>query len=104
MVAGSFGLDYDTQSKAILLKNLEAFLKQKSQDSKRVLLVVDEAQHLPYQSLEEFRMLLNLELDGKPLLQILMLCQDELRCLLHADNMEQVRQLITATYHLRKLD
>ncbi|MEI7866963.1 MAG: XrtA/PEP-CTERM system-associated ATPase [Candidatus Methylumidiphilus sp.] len=104
MVAGSFDLPYDSFAKAVLLKNLEVFFKLKSQEGKRVLLVVDEAQHLPYQSLEELRMLLNMELDGKPILQIFMLGQDELRCLLQADNMEQVRQRITATYHLRALE
>jgi general secretion pathway protein A len=104
MVAGSFGLPYDTFAKAVLLKNLEAFFKLKAEEGKRVLLVVDEAQHLPYQSLEELRMLLNMESDGKPILQIFMLGQDELRFILQADNMEQVRQRITATYHLRALE
>ncbi len=103
MVAGSFGLPYDTLAKAVLLKNLEAFFKSKAKDGQRVLLVVDEAQNLPYQSLEELRMLLNLELDGKPILQIFMLGQDEMRGVLQSDKMEQVRQRITATYHLRPL-
>jgi putative secretion ATPase (PEP-CTERM system associated) len=104
MVSGSFGLPYDTFAKAVLLKNLETFFKLKAEEGKRVLLVVDEAQHLPYQSLEELRMLLNMELDGKPILQIFMLGQDELRSLMQADNMEQIRQRITATYHLRALE
>ena len=104
MVAASYDLPFDGIPKAVLLKSLEGFFKMKAQEGKRVLLVVDEAQHLPYQSLEELRMLLNLEFNGKPLLQIFMLGQDELRCLLQADNMEQVRQRITATYHLRALE
>jgi putative secretion ATPase (PEP-CTERM system associated) len=104
MVAGSFGLSYDTLVKAVLLKNLETFFKLKAKEGKRVLLVVDEAQNLPYQSLEELRMLLNLELDGKPILQIFMLGQNEMRGLLQSDKMEQVRQRITATYHLRPLE
>ncbi|CAG1022465.1 hypothetical protein MTYM_01743 [Methylococcales bacterium] len=104
MVAASFGLPFEGLAKAVLLKNLEAFFKQKAKEGKRVLLVVDEAQNLPYQSLEELRMLLNLELGGKPIIQIFMLGQEEMRCLLHSDNMEQVRQRITATYHLRPLE
>jgi general secretion pathway protein A len=103
MVAASFGLPFEGLAKAVLLKNLEAYFKQKAKEGKRVLLVVDEAQNLPYQSLEELRMLLNLELEGKPIIQIFMLGQDELRNLLQAENMEQVRQRITATYHLRPL-
>lgn len=104
MVAGSFGLAYDALAKAVLLKNLETFFKLKAKEGKRVLLVVDEAQNLPPQSLEELRMLLNLELDGKPIIQIFMLGQDEMRGLLQSDKMEQVRQRITATYHLRTLE
>ena len=104
MVAGAFGLSYDTLAKAVLLKNLESFFRLKAKEGKRVLLVVDEAQNLPYQSLEELRMLLNMELDGKPVLQIFMLGQDEMRAVLQSDKMEQVRQRITATYHLRPLE
>ena len=104
MVAGAFGLPYDSLAKAVLLKNLESFFKLKAKEGKRVLLVVDEAQNLPYQSLEELRMLLNMELDGKPILQIFMLGQEEMRNLLQSDKMEQVRQRITATYHLRPLE
>lgn len=104
MVAGSFGLPFEGLAKAVLLKNLESFFKLKAREGKRVLLVVDEAQNLPYQSLEELRMLLNLELDGKPIIQIFMLGQEEMRVLLQSENMEQVRQRITATYHLRPLE
>ena len=104
IIAAAFGLSYDAYAKAILLKNLENFFKAKAMEGKRVLLVVDEAQNLPQQSLEELRMLLNFESGGRPAFQIFMLGQDELRSILQADDMEQVRQRITATYHLRPLD
>jgi putative secretion ATPase (PEP-CTERM system associated) len=104
IIAAAFGLSYDAYAKAILLKNLENFFKQKASEGKRVLLVVDEAQNLPQQSLEELRMLLNFELGGRPTFQVFMLGQEELRNVLQADDMEQVRQRITATYHLRPLD
>lgn len=104
IIAATFGLSYDGDAKAILLKNLENFFKLKAREGKRVLLVVDEAQNLPHQSMEELRMLLNFELDGRAIFQVFMLGQDELRSSLQADAMEQVRQRITATYHLRPLD
>ncbi|QSA98015.1 XrtA/PEP-CTERM system-associated ATPase [Methylococcus sp. EFPC2] len=104
IIAATFGLSYDGDAKAVLLKNLENFFKLKAREGKRVLLVVDEAQNLPYQSMEELRMLLNFELDGRAIFQVFMLGQDELRLMLQSDNMEQVRQRITATYHLRPLD
>jgi len=104
IIAATYGLSYDGDAKAVLLKNLENFFKLKAREGKRVLLVVDEAQNLPHQSMEELRMLLNFELDGRAIFQVFMLGQDELRGMLQADSMEQVRQRITATYHLRPLD
>jgi putative secretion ATPase (PEP-CTERM system associated) len=104
IIAATFGLSYDGDAKAILLKNLENFFKLKAREGKRVLLVVDEAQNLPQQSLEELRMLLNFELEGRPIFQVFMLGQDELRLTLQGGKLEQVRQRVTATYHLRPLE
>lgn len=104
IIAATFGLPYDGDVKAVLLKNLENFFKLKAREGKRVLLVVDEAQNLPQQSMEELRMLLNLELDGRSIFQVFMLGQDDLRVTLQSESMAQVRQRITATYHLQPLD
>ncbi|HUL11531.1 MAG TPA: XrtA/PEP-CTERM system-associated ATPase [Methylococcaceae bacterium] len=104
IVAATFGLPFDGDVKAALLKNLENFFKLKAREGKRVLLVVDEAQNLPPQSLEELRMLLNFELDGRSIFQVFMLGQDDLRTTLQLESMLQVRQRITATYHLQPLD
>jgi general secretion pathway protein A len=104
IVAATFGLSYDGDAKAILLKNLEHFFQGKAREGKRVLLVVDEAQNLPVQSLEELRMLLNFEQGGRTVFQVFLLGQDELRITLQGEKMEQVRQRVTATYHLRPLE
>jgi general secretion pathway protein A len=104
IIAATFGLSYDGDAKAILLKNLESFFTHKAREGKRVLLVVDEAQNLPLQSLEELRMLLNFEMEGRSIFQVFMLGQDELRLTLQGGKMEQVRQRVTATYHLRPLE
>ncbi len=104
IIAATFGLSYDGDAKAVLLKNLEQFFKLKAREGKRVLLVVDEAQNLPVQSLEELRMLLNFESEGRSIFQVFLLGQDELRATLQGSKMEQVRQRITAMYHLRPLE
>ncbi|MCB1744508.1 MAG: AAA family ATPase, partial [Gammaproteobacteria bacterium] len=57
MVAAGYGLAYQRQSKAALLKNIEQFTHACHEEGKRVLLVVDEAQGLPRKSIEELRML-----------------------------------------------
>lgn len=104
IIAATFGLSYDGDAKAVLLKNLESFFKDKASEGKRVLLVVDEAQNLPLQSLEELRMLLNFEFESRPIFQVFMLGQEELRITLQGGKMEQVRQRVAATYHLRPLE
>ncbi|MBN2700124.1 MAG: AAA family ATPase [Methylothermaceae bacterium] len=103
IISATFGLSYDGDDKATLLRNLEAFFKEKAREGKRVLLVVDEAQNLPRQSLEELRMLSNFEMNGRPLFQAFLLGQDEFRSALQDEHMAQVRQRVIATYHLRPL-
>lgn len=103
IVAASFGLPHEGV-KASLIKGLEDFFTTKVREGKRILLVVDEAQNLPTQSLEELRMLSNFESNGKPMFQSFMLGQDQFRKVLQKDVMEQVRQRVTATYSLRPLE
>ncbi len=104
MVNAAFGLAHEGLSKATLLRNLEAFLRARRAEGKRVLLVVDEAQNLPRRSIEELRMLSNYQQDGVALLQSFLIGQAELRSTLQGNGMEQVRQRIIAGYHLRPLD
>lgn len=103
IIAATFGLSHDG-SKATVLQGLETFFRSKAREGKRILLVVDEAQNLPRESLEELRMLSNFEMNGRSLFQSFLLGQDEFRQLLQLDTMEQVRQRITATYHLRPFE
>lgn len=104
LVAGAFGIPTVNQSKGALLANLETFFRARKLEGKRVLLVVDEAQNLPIETLEELRMLSNFEKNGKALLQTFLLGQVELKKTLQARSMEQFRQRIIAGFHLRPLD
>jgi len=104
MVAASYGLAHDRAPKATLLKNLEAFLMARAREGKRVLLVVDEAQNLPVRSLEELRMLSNFQVGEKALMQSFLLGQEEFRKTLQAEELEQLRQRVIASYHLSALD
>jgi putative secretion ATPase (PEP-CTERM system associated) len=104
MVAGAFGLPYEDASKAAILIRLEQFFRQCEQNGQRALLVVDEAQNLTAKTLEELRMLSNFQSGDKSLLQTFLLGQPEFRKTLHSDSMQQLRQRVTATYHLGPLD
>jgi len=103
MVASKFELEVETNTKADILKKLETFLFQLAKQGKRALLLVDEAQNLPLETIEELRMLSNFQQDGKPLLQSFLLGQEELQPILRAPNMEQFRQRIVASCHLAPL-
>ena len=103
MVASKFEIDVANKSKTDLLEALENYLFGLSKQGKRALLLVDEAQNLPLETIEELRMLSNFQQAGKPLLQSFLLGQEELQPILRAPNMEQFRQRIVASCHLAPL-
>jgi putative secretion ATPase (PEP-CTERM system associated) len=104
MLAATFKITYkETDNKATLLSRLEDFFIENARLGKRILLIVDEAQNLPEESIEELRMLSNHEFDGKSIFQIFLLGQEELGHLLASSEMDQVKQRIVATYYLKEL-
>ncbi len=103
LVAAEFKIPLKGNSKAELLRSIETFLIQLHKQGKRALLLVDEAQNLPAETVEELRMLSNFQLDDKPLIQSFLLGQEELKDIIQAPNMEQFRQRIIASAHLKPL-
>ena len=87
-----------------LVDRLNAFLLDSHARGERVVVVIDEAQNLSRDALEQVRLLTNLETDKDKLLQIVLLGQPELRDLLGQDNLRQLAQRITARYHLTPLN
>ena len=100
MIASSFNLVVTEHSKASYLDAIYSYLKRLHAQHRRALLLVDEAQNLPLDSIEELRMLSNFQFDGKPLLQSFLLGQNELNAIVQAPNMEQFRQRIIASSNL----
>lgn len=103
LVAAEFKIPVASHSKADLLRAIEDFLISLNQQGKRALLLVDEAQNLPSETVEELRMLSNFQLNNKPLIQSFLLGQEELKDIIQAPNMEQFRQRIIASAHLKPL-
>ncbi|MCF2948066.1 XrtA-associated ATPase [Paraglaciecola aquimarina] len=103
MVASKFQVTTKGSTKTDILNDLEAYLMSLHKEGKRALLLVDEAQNLPLETIEELRMLSNFQAEGKPLLQSFLLGQEELQPILRAPNMEQFRQRIVASCHLAPL-
>jgi general secretion pathway protein A len=101
MTAESFGVAAGGLDKAGTLKAIEAYLHAEARAGRRCLLVVDEAQNLAVDALEELRMLSNFQLGSSALLQIFLLGQPEFRDLVQsAPELEQLRQRVIATHHL----
>ena len=103
-VALAFGIAPKNLSKAELIATIEAFLTQLVTQNSRALLVVDEAQNLNREAVEELRMLSNFQLGNQALLQTFLVGQPELRKLLVSKPMEQFRQRVIASCHLGPMD
>ena len=87
-----------------LVDGLNAYLLDAYAQGLRVVLLIDEAQNLPADALEQVRLLTNLETDTQKLLQILLLGQPELRAMVARPELRQLAQRITARFHLTPLD
>jgi putative secretion ATPase (PEP-CTERM system associated) len=99
----SFGIASASTSKAHLIGSLEAFLTALAAKGRRALLIIDEAQNLKHEAVEELRMLSNFQLGKHGLLQSFLVGQPELRQLLQSKSMEQLRQRVIASCHLGPL-
>jgi len=102
-IAIEFGLPVNGLDRLDTLAVFNAFLLQQVENGKESVLIIDEAQDLTEELLEQVRLLSNLELDDRKLLQIVLLGQPELRDRLNSHRLRQLRQRITVRYHLPSL-
>ncbi len=103
LVSLKFGLEGESGQKSQLIYQLETFLFRLHRESRRPLLIIDEAQDLARDALEELRLLTNLQKDNQPLLQIFLVGQEELRHKVLTRGLEQLHQRIVAACHLAPL-
>ena len=83
---------------------LSQYLLNSHKNGRNTVLIIDEAQHLRSEVLEQLRLLTNLETDTKKLLQVILIGQPELQQLLKRQDLRQLAQRITARYHLLPLN
>jgi general secretion pathway protein A len=103
-VNDEFGVPSDSASKKDLIAALNVFLLSENAAGRDCLLIVDEAQNLAPETLEQTRMLSNLETETDKLIQILLMGQPELRDTLRLPRLEQLNQRVTVRHHLSALD
>lgn len=93
-----------TGTRRDMLVALNHFLLDQKRRGRRVVVVIDEAQALDGNTLEQLRMLSNFETETAKLLQIVLVGQPELRDLLARSDLEQLNQRVTVRWHLGRLD
>jgi general secretion pathway protein A len=103
MINEDFGLDVENKDKITLLRELNDFLIDQYANHRQPILIVDEAQNLSAELLEEVRMLSNLETDRSKLLQIILVGQPELTRTLAGAELRQLRQRINIRCHISPL-
>ena len=102
-IAIEFGLEVRGMDRLDTVATINSFLLDQIMNGKEAVLIIDEAQNLTEELLEQVRLLSNLEMDDRKLLQIVLMGQPELRDRLNSPNLRQLRQRITVRYHLSPL-
>ncbi len=92
------------ETKKECLDTLNSFLLETFRKGGNALLLIDEAQNLTHNLLEQIRMLSNLETEKEKLIQIVLVGQSELKTLLASPSLRQLNDRITVRYNLRPLD
>jgi general secretion pathway protein A len=102
-IATEFGLDVRGKDRFQTLQILNFFLLEEMAKQRDVVLIIDEAQNLTNELLEQIRLISNLETDDRKLIQIVLMGQPELRDRLNEHSLRQLRQRVTIRFHLGAL-
>jgi putative secretion ATPase (PEP-CTERM system associated) len=104
MINEDFGLEADGKDKVVLLRELNDFLLSECAAGRQPIIIIDEAQNLSTEALEEIRLLSNLEADNFKLVQIILVGQPELKQIIAKPTLRQLRQRISISCHLNPLN
>lgn len=102
-ILSAFRIEPEGEGRTGEIEAFEDYLFDQLNRGRRVLLIIDEAQNLPFKTFEELRMLSNIDYEGTPLFQVFLVGQPEFRAIMEQPNMEQLRQRVIASYHLEPL-
>ncbi len=98
-----FEMNRTFDTKGEFLIHFKHFLHEAHQEQRKVLLIIDEAQRLNHELLEQMRLLSNIEMDNRKLINIFFVGQTEFKDTLRQERNKAVRQRITVSYHLDPL-
>jgi general secretion pathway protein A len=103
-IINDFGIRAKNKTRLSFILELNRFLLEESQSGNNVVLIIDEAQNLKPQTLEQVRLLSNLETEKNKLLQIVLVGQPQLNYKLNLYELRQLRQRIMVRYHIAPLE
>ena len=99
----AFDQPYDATDKVALFDQLQRHLIEEYSQGRRSVLIIDEAQNLAVHTLEELRMLSNINADKDQLLQLVLVGQPQLKALLRRPELEQFAQRVSSDFHVEPL-
>ena len=102
-IADGLGLNIEGERVGIIMQNIQNKLEEKAREGKRIVVLVDEAHAMPPETLEELRLLYNLQVGDNKLLQIVLFGQPELDAKLSQPNMRQLKDRIVHHFHMQPL-
>jgi type II secretory pathway predicted ATPase ExeA len=102
-IGDALGLKIDGERVGIIMQNIQNKLEEKAREGKRVVVLVDEAHAMPLDTLEELRLLYNLQIGNSKLLQIVLFGQPELNVKLEQPNMRQLKDRIVHHFNMQPL-
>lgn len=102
-ILNELGIETRARSKSDLVDTLHHSLLERIRLGRQIVVLVDEAQNLAFEVLEQVRLLSNLEADDQKLMQIILIGQPELDAKLREKRLRQLRQRILVYYRLRPL-
>jgi MSHA biogenesis protein MshM len=102
-IADGLGLNIKGERVGIIMQNIQNKLEEKAREGKRIVVLVDEAHAMPPETLEELRLLYNLQVGNAKLLQIVLFGQPELDVKLNQSNMRQLKDRIVHHFHMQPL-
>ncbi|MCX5693553.1 MAG: tRNA (adenosine(37)-N6)-threonylcarbamoyltransferase complex ATPase subunit type 1 TsaE [Candidatus Omnitrophica bacterium] len=103
-ILNDFGINPNNKTKLGMVLELNNFLLRESNSGNNLVLIIDEAQNLKPELLEQVRLLSNLETEKDKLLQVILVGQPELNTRLNLYDLRQLRQRIMVRYHITPLD
>jgi MSHA biogenesis protein MshM len=102
-IADGLGLNINGERVGIIMQNIQNKLEEKAREGKRIVVLVDEAHAMPPDTLEELRLIYNLQMGDAKLIQIVLFGQPELNAKLDQPSMRQLKDRIAHHFHMQPL-